>query len=444
MLLSFLISCSDNTSDSGVSFLDSSPLQIEETERTLITQTYEEAEGVAVINEHLLLVRTSDSTFILDERDGSKQDIGLFSSISATEFNDLIVVALDGIVFTVVNNTLEPLFDSFQVPIDSLSVEGDDLWLFGAGRLFRWSDNVLVEFSLPEYDFIYSYTAAEDRLWIATPWLIEIDLNGDSSEVSEVYEYSVDSLTNDVDGNVWFVSNEGLWVIPPDKLPLSYDITVPVLEVLGPEIWIRTDNSAYFFDKGRFSNHSIATGDWKDVDKHGRLVQLDNGIIKRHSIGRPVVVVGLSEFVMVQERVQLLPSDPETVTNIRVWLNQQELSVDADPWEVDVNPEGLDAGEHTMRIVCESSDDTTIDEQNIVVADLPYTEWNQIEAISDQYCLSCHGGESLTYLVTKEDWEQNINDIIEQVSVYEMPLGGPYLSVEQIAQIRGWKQGGFQ
>jgi hypothetical protein len=50
----------------------------------------------------------------------------------------------------------------------------------------------------------------------------------------------------------------------------------------------------------------------------------------------------------------------------------------------------------------------------------------------------------LTDLSTKEGWEQRIDLVIEQVSSNKMPLGGPYLSDDEITMIRGWKHGGFQ
>ena len=40
--------------------------------------------------------------------------------------------------------------------------------------------------------------------------------------------------------------------------------------------------------------------------------------------------------------------------------------------------------------------------------------------------------------------DQRIDEIISLVSTEQMPLGGPYLSDEEIVLIRAWKHGGFQ
>ena len=68
----------------------------------------------------------------------------------------------------------------------------------------------------------------------------------------------------------------------------------------------------------------------------------------------------------------------------------------------------------------------------------------EIELISQEHCVSCHNGSTITILETKEQWTHHIEAIIEEVSRESMPLGGPYLSADEIMQIRGWKQGGFQ
>ena len=80
----------------------------------------------------------------------------------------------------------------------------------------------------------------------------------------------------------------------------------------------------------------------------------------------------------------------------------------------------------------------------IWVGSLPEVEWAEIQAISRAHCDRCHGGDTLTDLTTSLGWEQRIDEIISLVSTEQMPLGGPYLSDEEIVLIRAWKHGGFQ
>ena len=109
-----------------------------------------------------------------------------------------------------------------------------------------------------------------------------------------------------------------------------------------------------------------------------------------------------------------------------------------------VEPDGLDDGFHELRFFSESNLGDHIDEFPFWVGELPEVEWAEIETLSEEHCIACHGGATLTDLTTKEGWEQRIDAIIDQVSTDQMPLGGPYLSDDEITMIRGWKQGGFQ
>jgi mono/diheme cytochrome c family protein len=86
----------------------------------------------------------------------------------------------------------------------------------------------------------------------------------------------------------------------------------------------------------------------------------------------------------------------------------------------------------------------SLTEYPVWVGELPNVEWSEIEALSQEHCLRCHGGETLTDLTTAEGWEQRIERIIELVTAQDMPLDGEYLSDEEIILIRAWKHGGFQ
>jgi hypothetical protein len=180
------------------------------------------------------------------------------------------------------------------------------------------------------------------------------------------------------------------------------------------------------------------------VDGYGRLLQLIGGQLVRHSIDRPVVVTGLPESIFVQETARLLPSDPQSLTELRVWVDSTPLTVELDPLSVVVDPEGLEEGPHTLRFYAESELGDRQDEFPIWIGELPQVSWTEIEALSQEHCIRCHGGATLTDLSTQAGWELRIDAIIDQVSTQGMPLGGPYLSEDEIVSIRGWKQGGFQ
>ena len=97
-----------------------------------------------------------------------------------------------------------------------------------------------------------------------------------------------------------------------------------------------------------------------------------------------------------------------------------------------------------LRIVAEREAGVSITEFPFVVGGLSETSWDDVESIYLDNCTSCHHENALIPLDTLQLWQQNIDLIIEEVSVQTMPLGAPPLTEEDILVIRGWKQGGFQ
>ena len=217
-----------------------------------------------------------------------------------------------------------------------------------------------------------------------------------------------------------------------------------VQDVAGPTIWIAGAENAYRYSDNQLSKHSVPPDEWIGVDGYGRILQLDNGWLNRHSIGRPVVVTGLSDSLMVQETAVLLPSDPVSVSSLQVWLNAEPLEVSTNPWSVQLDPGDLENGTHHLRFFSVSELGDTQDEYPVWVGELPDVTWDEIEPLSEAHCIGCHGGATLTDLSTKADWERLIDDIIHQVTIQSMPQNGPYLTDAEITLIRGWKDGGFQ
>jgi len=86
-----------------------------------------------------------------------------------------------------------------------------------------------------------------------------------------------------------------------------------------------------------------------------------------------------------------------------------------------------------------------VTEVPFVIGDLPDVKWEgDLEYLAQQHCVQCHGEGSFMPLHSAGQWEQEIDLIISEVVSFEMPKGGPYLSDDEIQQIRGWKNGGFQ
>jgi hypothetical protein len=414
-------------------------------DKVLLTQILGLCSEAVVVDDFQYLCNTEDGTELRDERNGSSTVLGQFSMLAAAlDSSDAPILALDGSLYTLDVQELVPVQTAISTPISRMERHGESIWLWGLGRLFRWTGGSITEISLPEYSTIYDFTVAESRLYLSVPWLIEVDLIAAPVEVLWVSDVLVDSLRTDRDGHLWFVADGELFLKRLDEPIRTMVLPEPVVSVMGPTIWVQGVESSYRYHTARFSRHLFDAQGSVGVDNHGRLLQVHEGELRRHSIDRPMVVSGLSSSVMVRETVLLLPSDPDSVTELRVWMDSSPLDVMVDPWSVDVDPEEIGDGEHTLRFFMSSELGDQLDTIPVWVGELPEVLWSEIEALSETHCLACHGGATLTDLSTKEGWEQRIDLVIEQVSSNKMPLGGPYLSDDEITMIRGWKHGGFQ
>ena len=413
--------------------------------RLLLTEQLGDCIDAAHVDAFLHLCTTEAGTHLVDERDGSSTHLGNFTTIAATRSMDgTIFLALDGTLYGYEESVLITVNAPVPPVITKMVRHDDDIWMWGNGRLFRWAEQTVSEVSLPDYETIHGFAVADDRLYVSVPWLIEVHGVGDSIQVVSMEDTVIDSLATDEGGNLWYVADSQLFLQRPDEPTRRIELPENIQSVHGPTLWVKGEETAFRYHEAVFSRHSLGTEQWLHVDDYGRLLQLGEEGLERHSIDRPVVVTGLPNSLMMQETALLLPSDPATVTNLRVWLNAEPVDVSSDPWSVLIDPDGLEEGAHKLRFMCESDEGDRQDEHALWVGELPEVYWEDIESLSEQHCIGCHGGATLTDLSTKADWERLIDSIIFQVSINSMPQNGPYLTEEQITMIRGWKHGGFQ
>jgi len=458
LFLSLLFGCSSQTEKNDAPPADTGGMVVVENEeqtpaglallfenRDLLTQVMGSCVDAVLVDEVRYVCTDDNGTSIHDERDGTSVALGDFSTLAAAiDADGAVILALDGVLYTLNDDGIVPIETAISTPITRLERQGDDLWLWGAGKLYRWSAGYFTEISLPDYATIYDFAVADSRLFLSVPWLIELDREADPIAVRSVGDVSVDSMRVDSEDQLWFVSGGQLFLQRLNEPLRTLVLPEPVVSVLGPTIWVQGEEGLYRYRSARFSRHLLEPHGAFGVDDYGRLLQVLDGEFYRHSIDRPVVVSGLSSSLMVRETIQILPSDPDSVSGMQVWLDARQVEVTSEPWTVEVDPEVLADGEHTLRFFMESDLGDQLDTSPVWVGELPEVVWSEIEALSDTHCLACHGGATLTDLSTKDGWEQRIDLVIEQVSSNKMPLGGPYLSDDEIALIRGWKQGGFE
>ena len=145
-----------------------------------------------------------------------------------------------------------------------------------------------------------------------------------------------------------------------------------------------------------------------------------------------------------QQEIQFLPTATDTLEYFSVWVDEQQLAIEQEPYRTTINPEDFSIGNHLLRIVSKGPEGTTISLFPFSAGELDSASWEDVEPIMEQHCLACHGANAMIPLHNKDRWELNIEPIISEVSTQSMPLGGPFLSEEEIIYIRAWKQGGFQ
>ena len=451
-----IFSCSDRATDSAETVVEVNetpaeevelPLQYEPPiqEGTLLTEQLMACDRAASVRAHQYLCVNSDGTWWVDETVADPTLIGSHDTVAGAGTDSLTLLAIDGQPYRFADGTIDALDWSVPVPIESMLVRDDAIWMAGVGRLFRLVDEQIREIGLAEYGTIYDFAASSNRLYLSVPHLVTLDISGDTPTVMSVWDVPVDAMDVDANGDLWVVTDGDLYRKTGDDEPIHVIMPEAIRNVVGPAIWMEGETSTYRVEAGAIEQFPLGSSGFFAVDDYGRLLQLREGQLRRHAVGRPVVVTGLSDSVMVSETVTLLPSDPESLLSLSVWVDDVALDLQVDPYQVTLNPETLAEGGHRLRFFTESEKGDHLSEVPVWVGELPMVEWPEVEALSEQHCARCHGGDTLTDLSTAERWEQHIERIIEVVTDQDMPLDGPpYLSDEEITLIRAWKQGGFQ
>ncbi len=445
-----IVACSGQGNDSADAEVHSEPgvelaIEVGFKDVQLLTEQINECEVVVALSSHQFLCRDEAGVWFVDEAETEQSFIGTHGSMSAIRTDSGFMMVLDGEPYLFDGAILSPMELPVPVPVESMHRVADTVWMQGAGRLFRLRDGMVTELTLDEPLVVSSYAATEARAYLAVPDLLTLDLSGSTPEVLARWNEPVQSLAVDSAGDLWLVSGDRLYWKRGDAVPIEVLMPEPVQTVVGPGIWVQGETSLYRFQDGGFTVHPLVAEGLVGVDDYGRLLQVREGQLRRHSVGRPVVVIGLSEVVMVSETVTLLPSDPDSLDELRVWLNGVELEVMEEPYRIFVDPDTLSPGEYSLRFFTQSADGDSVTERPVLIWDPVPVAWPEVEAIAQEHCFSCHDGGTYTELSTAADWEQRIDRIIELVTSRDMPPEETaYLSDEEIIKIRGWKYGGFQ
>lgn len=405
---------------------------------------------------HQSLQQRQDGAWLVDEFTQSVFPLDATSTDAVQLSSSQSLLALDGELFLMNGESGElvysPMNDLLPVPIEQVEIVTDTIWFLGAGRLFRLNDGRLLEVNLGN-GLILDMVGSTDGLAVLTPTFELLTVSGDG--LSTVSRRNIFPTTMAPTASTGLLMTEGSSEIhryqDGDWTQFEIEETGNLVQlhsnVNADLVWIEGDDASVVYDRGTVCTiDEVPEGAWLDVDALGRLITVQDGNLLRYSLGQPVGVVGLlpNEDLTVAKEVFFLPTLPESITELSVWVGTEELHLNAESNSTVLNPDNFEQGTHTIRMITEAADNISITEFPFVVATLEETEWSEVESIYVENCSSCHSEGALISLDTADLWRQNIDLIIDEVSAQTMPLGTPPLSEEDILTIRGWKQGGFQ
>ena len=366
-----------------------------------------------------------------------------------------------------------PLDEAIPFPTESLTTGPFARWLTGAGRLVRLADGRATELTVQDRLLSAWAPAPDGAVWLATPELLGVDALDPELAVLDYRAEPVRDVTVDARGVVWAITEDGTllarrhheawarFALPDDAVALAGHPDVGA-------VWVRTESSTFVHTGGAFSPVvgfdgealDALDGDWLGLDEIGRLLVRDGDALARISLGLPTAFVGArpddtdglrpGEPLATRTRVGLVLTTAPGLTeqSLTAWVDDRPIPLADGARDVVLDPDGLDTGDHALRVVRRVSDGAQVTTHTSVlpfrIGELPAATWDDdIAVLASERCGACHSGASLTVLETREQWRARIDDIVDQVSDGAMPLGGPALTPDDIARIRGWKLGGF-
>ena len=403
---------------------------------------HQQYEGTTLfIDEHQQTESVVDS---VDQYDGERLTI------------QQTILAVDGGIFVMMDGVLSPspINDLLPVPIQQVQVMDGNVWLLGAGRLFRWTGEEIREVSVYSASNILNMLGtSSDTLAITTPKLEMLEVVDNTLQTQIVPTLLPTSMGTTLSKRLLVSEGApeihmylaGVWT--QFEIAGVGEVNRLMSSIDSDLVWIKGTENSFVYDRGQVCTlDDDVDGDWLTVDDLGRLMVHRDDDLYRYSMGQPVAVVGMlsNERLDISREIFFLPTLEEALVDFSVWVGSYKLDVNRESNSTVLNPESFERGTHTLRMVTEHAEGISITEFPFVIGELSESSWADVEPIYLENCTSCHHQNALIPLDTLQLWQQNIDLIIEEVSAQTMPLGAAPLTEEEILVIRGWKQGGFQ
>ena len=406
---------------------------------------------------HVTLVKTEDELLLHDETRSDAPSLGAANHAGGTalDAHNLLLLLDESLqVFDGTHLRPSPLDALLPFPVASVAGDLEHLWLLGGGQLFHHSEGRLTTANIDGDREVRMMAPGPDSLVaVMAPHLLVLD--GYSGEL-EVRDFQPDRLaqhmTFDREGFLWVA--DGSTVLArrtPSGEWGAVDVGAAISSLSGhpesAELWIHTESGALHHRDGSFHTAATPEGAWLGVDPLGRLLILGDDGLQRVAARRVVAVAGLQPDAPLEAAVTVsfAPTDPDSVEHLDAWIGTRQLSLDPETLTATIDPTMLAPGSQTLRVAATGPEGTTLTDLSFRIGELPDATWeSDIAPIMEQHCSRCHGSGASIPLHTADAWRLNIDRVLSEIVANEMPLGGPYLSNEELSLIRGWQAGDFQ
>lgn len=435
-----------------------SPL-VPEGELAPIVETLRADVAAAVaVDGHVTLVQAASGALVLhDETRSEATELGDAEHADGTalDAHNLLLLIDDRLeVYDGSHLRPSPLQELLPFPVASVAGDLENLWLLGGGQLFHHSAGVLTTAIIDGDSEVQMMAPGPDALVaVMAPYLMVLDGYGGELVLRDFQpDRLAQHMAFDSEGFLW-VADGG--TVLARRTPSGdwggVDVGAPISALVGhPEaadLWIETTDGVLHHRDGSFHTVSLPAGAWLGVDPLGRLQLLGADGLLRVAARRVVAVAGLEPGAPLDAAVTVsfAPTDRGSVEHLDAWVGSHHLSPDPETLTTTIEPTMLAPGSQTLRVAATGPEGTTLTDLSFRIGELPDASWeSDIAPIVEQHCSRCHGAGAGIPLHTADLWRVNIDRILSEVVANEMPLGGPYLTSDELGLIRGWQAGDFQ
>ena len=372
-----------------------------------------------------------------------------------------------------------PMQESLSATVNDMRVDyWGDLWMM-TDKLQRVSNGEITDVAL-DGEYVTGLWAIDGLVddWHVV-WMeqgntmVGIDTNGDirvQKTWTDIRQIVTDSAGNtwvNDGGNIRFRSSRLDWV--------TVDFPHLCTNIMGHHsaetLWVRCMDAGVDEDYATTEDNLIVDymgtaaegltpallpeGEWLQVDPSGRLlIKTEEGIVRLS--GNPWIrMLGVPENLDSNALIVMNPSRQFEVESVTVALgnssdgNPLELGIEP-PWEISLSPLDFDEGELNngaldIDVTITWNDGQTANATTSIQVQDSVSTWDDnIQPLHATNCEVCHGSTAATKLDSKQDWIDNIDNILLQVGMGAMPLGDATLSPDEVDLIQSWKDNGFQ